>query len=430
MKNTSILIISNKQEIGDTITQKLKLLRECDTVRIVTYIEAISVLNTTQPSLIILYCANDDSISIVKEVRTLKSLDKVPILFVMDSLVEEKLFFAFDNGIDDFFFLSEPDSIILMRIFLTLQKSVLYKQIETNNDILIAAGIIDKYTGIYNKEQAPLALKNFFSKSIEDNMENTVFMYVRPISQNNKRLNMNKIANIVKSVPRGNDVVAYGKSSGFYLVLYNAGIQGARSVANRLRNSLAEHCEIYACAAEITMSFEEMEPYLYKTMKEQISEGLEFNYLQELKGIEKIDIHDETGKTFKDFQKEFKGNFEKIVTPAFYHVQTIRSNDFPNAKINYSVTETESKFSISQEETTAELIITHPTYLKVIVDIKHYYKKENPRVKRLTYDFEEFSEETLNLLLEEMLKEFSNELSLNVMYNAEKQWTQIKNKIY
>ena len=145
MNNGSILIITNELDKGRQISEKIKLLRECDTVRIVSYIEAISVLNSTQPALILIYCANSDSVGIVKEIRSIKSLDKVPIIFIMDSLVEELLFYAFDNGIDDFFFLSDPDSIILMRIFLTLQKSVLYKQIDIDNEILVSANIIDKY---------------------------------------------------------------------------------------------------------------------------------------------------------------------------------------------------------------------------------------------------------------------------------------------
>ena len=118
MKTGSILIITNKADVGNHIADKIKLLRECDTIKIVSYIESISVLNTTQPSLILIYCSDTDSVSIIKEIRSIKSLDKVPILFITDNLNEEKLFYAFDNGIDDFFFISDPDSIILMRIFL------------------------------------------------------------------------------------------------------------------------------------------------------------------------------------------------------------------------------------------------------------------------------------------------------------------------
>ena len=89
MKSNSILIISNNTEVGKQITDKIKLLRECDTIRIVSYIEAISVLNSTQPSIIILYCSKSDSAGIVKEIRAINALDKVPIIFVMDNFLQD-----------------------------------------------------------------------------------------------------------------------------------------------------------------------------------------------------------------------------------------------------------------------------------------------------------------------------------------------------
>ena len=55
MKNGSILIISNDSKVAEHISNKIKLLRECDEIKIVSVIESISLLNTTQPSLIILY---------------------------------------------------------------------------------------------------------------------------------------------------------------------------------------------------------------------------------------------------------------------------------------------------------------------------------------------------------------------------------------
>lgn len=422
MKNGSILIISNEAKVGQEISEKLKLLRECDTIKIVSYIEAISVLNSTQPSLILVYCSKSDSIGIVKEIRTLKSLDKVPIIFVMDTFVEDLLMYAFDNGVDDFFFLNDADSIILMRIFLTLQKSVLYKQIDICNEILVSANIIEKQTGIYLKEQAPIALRNFFSKSIEENLENTVFMYLKPVSTDNKKLNLQKIAAIIKSIPRGNDIVAYGKNSGFYLVLYNAGIAGSKSVVNRIKNSLTNMCRIYAVAAEITTSFEEMEPILVQSLKDQITTEKEFNYLYDLtlnEAIEVIDIKDENGKKFKDFKKEFFENFEKIVAPVFYQTQSAASVTYPNAKINFSVKETESKFIIEEDNISSELIITYPTYIKLIMDIKHTEEDNQPVIRRLTYDFEDFSSEKLESILKDVINEFSSKINIDTLYKTE-----------
>lgn len=418
MKNGSILIISNQKETGNKIAEKVKLLRDCDSIKISSYTEAISVLNTSQPSLIILHCAENDNVGIIKEIRSLNISKKVPILFITNTLEEEKLYLAFDNGIDDFASLSDSDSIILMKILLSLHKSILYKKIEINNEIMISANIIDKHTGIYLKEKAPIVLRNFFSNSIENNLENTVFMYLRPLSIDNKRLDMYNIANLLKTIPRGNDIVAYGKASGFYLVLYNAGEDGAKSVHKRIKNALKEFCKIYACAAEITNSFEEMEPILYKTLREQIKDEKEFLYLNNLnvdKVIETIDLKDENGKKFKDFKKEFLNSFEKIVTPVFYQIQTTNTERFKNSETNYYINENESKFSIFNNDINSELTITYPSYIKVIVDIKHYEKDKPELVQRLSYDFEDFSEEKLQLLLDEMLNEYEQKLNLKMM---------------
>ena len=176
MKNNSILIISNDNGISGIINTKIKLLRECDNIQSVNYIETISALNTLQPTLIILYRGKSDSIGIIKEIRKIKSLNKVPIIFVTDKYDEESLFYAFDNGIDDFFFLNDSDAVILIRIFLTLQKSVLYQQIDTNEEILKWENIIDKQTEIYTKDSGARILNKIFAKIKNENNENSVFM--------------------------------------------------------------------------------------------------------------------------------------------------------------------------------------------------------------------------------------------------------------
>lgn len=420
MKSGSILIISNDLKVGNAIQDKIKLLRECDTIRTVSYIEAISVLNSTQPSLILVYCSNTDSTNVIKEIRAIKALDKVPVIFVMDTLIEDMLVYAFDCGIDDFFFLDYPDSIILMRILLSLQKSILYKQIDISNEILISANIIDKQTGIYTREQAPIALKNFFSQSIEQNLENTTFMYLKPVALNDKKMNMTNIAQAVKSVPRGNDIVAYGRGMGFYLVLYNSGISGAKSVAARIKNILANECKIYAVAAEITSSFDEMEPVLYQSLKDQIPANIDFNYLYNLsfnETAEVLDIRDENGKSYQVFKKEFFENIETIIAPVFYQAQTLNKEKFPNAKIDCIINETESIFRIGQEDIESELLITYPAYTKLLMDIKHFEGENQPVIRRLSYDFEDFTSEKLTSVLKDVIQEFADKINLKMIKN-------------
>ena len=159
-----------------------------------------------------------------------------------------------------------------------------------------------------------------------------------------------------------------------------------------------------------------MEPILYQKLKEQIDNDIEFNFLQDLKVEEaasKLEIKDETGKSFKDFKSEFFTSFEKIIAPIFYQVRTQIEDKYTEAEIDYKIKEEESRFTLTQNSAKSELIITYPSYIKVIVDIKHIDDKTSPNIRRLTYDFEDFSETTLNSLLSDMVNEFANRLSLS-----------------
>ena len=165
-----------------------------------------------------------------------------------------------------------------------------------------------------------------------------------------------------------------------------------------------------------------MEPILTQSLKDQIAAGIEFNYLHDLnvsEAAEVIEIKDENGKKFKDFKKEFFNNFEKIVAPVFYQFQTKFSDKLPEAEIKSEINENKSVFSISQENIKSELIITYPAYIKAIIDINHYENNNPPIVRRLTYDIEELSEEKLSSLLNTVVNEFTNNLSLNKIYTPE-----------
>ena len=423
-------MISNNQEIGSKISEKIKLLRECDVVKIVSYIESISVLNSMQPSVILLYCANQDSVGIVKEIRKLKNLDKVPIIFIMDVFVEDLLLYAFDSGIDDFFFLSDPDSIILTRIFLTIQKAVLYKQIETNNDVLIAANIIESSTGLYTKEKTAIVYRKFFEKFCEENIENCVFMYLKPVPIEQKKMSEVKTAKKIKSILRGNDIIGYAKNSGFYIILYNAGITGTQAVLQRIKNNLSAYYDIFATAVEITTDFDKLESCLQKSMKDQLLSGLDFSYVKDISYLDKENIIDEKlnlsepkktnpKKNNKDLRNEYFDSLDKIVAPVFYRLQTKASSELPDAEVKFDISETESIFSIKQNDIESNIVITFPAYIKLIVDIKHKEKNKKSSVKRLTFEVDEFSEEKLTSIISDVLQDFSSKVNIDKIYNPE-----------
>ena len=76
-------------------------------------------------------------------------------------------------------------------------------------------------------------------------------------------------------------------------------------------------------------------------------------------------------------------------------------------------------FRISQNNITSELLITYPTYIKLLLDIKHEEEGSSPIMRRLTFDFEDFSSEKLNSILNDVITEFSNKLNMKAMHSVE-----------
>ncbi len=449
MKNNSILIISNNEEVSDIISGKIKLLRECDKIKKVNYIETISELNNAQPTLIILYKGKTDTIGIVKEIRKIKSLNKVPIIFVMDKLEEESLFYAFDNGIDDFFFMDDTDAIILIRLFLTMQKAVLYKQIETNEEILKWENIIDKQTQIFTKESGARIINKTFAKIKDENNDDCVFIYIKPMPKENKVVNINKIGQKIKNLLRNSDVISYGKGSGYYIVLYNAGKAGAKSITDRIKKAMKNDCIIYANATEIKESFEKTEELLYSKMKKQISSGKEYEYVSLISPIEPVnnknneeekvekseqevnEVQDKKEETeAKELNEENKENeieikenkislykdIENITAPTFFEIESEYANKLEASKIKYEILETESNFIIQSAELTIELKITYTEYPIIKMEIKQYDETAKTKIKTINCKVEEYTKEKLTLIMQEMINDYTKAISLQKLY--------------
>ena len=155
-------------------------------------------------------------------------------------------------------------------------------------------------------------------------------------------------------------------------------------------------------------------------MKAQIKLGVDYNFIkaQAIKENQKtIEVIDENGKSFKEFKKEFYKNIEKMFAPVFYQAKTKNEKKFENSKIEYEIKEDESNFRIEEGEIKSELKITYPTYMNLIMDIIEKEGKKKPIIRRRTYEFEDISEEKISEIIDEMLSEYTNRISLNNMLN-------------
>lgn len=393
MQKNSILVISNNLSTGKYIADKVKLLRQYDTVKIVSFIESVTILHTNPPSLILLYCENINSVEIVKAIRTMKVLDKVPIIFITDEYDEELILTAFDSGIDDFFSLDNPDSVILMRIFLTLQKSVLYQKSETDSEIMVAAGITDKETGLYTKKQVSLIMKIFFNKAIKENSDNTFFMAMKLLSKKDEKIDFKDAGISIKKTLRGNDIIAFGKDDVFYILLNKTKPEGPESVYARLKYNLGDNYELYSVSTQIKFDFEKTESILSGIMVDLIMNKGAFRFVtpDEIKEA----IKQQSGKKTKRTAKNTLDNIKNMIAPAFERTKKFVNSEYKSAKVTFEIGDNQSIFKMKKGTYETEIIVSYPSLTKIISDIIHKDRVKMPSSKKLVYKTNELNEDKL-----------------------------------
>ncbi len=422
MKKDSLLIISNNSNKAEIIRNKIRLLRKTDKIKTVSYLESISILNTYIPKIILLYISKEDSIQIIKEIKTIKALEKVPLIIVTDEINEEILFNGYDFGMDDFITLKDPDSIIIMRILLSLKKSMINKKNQDYEMILKSANIIEKNSNIYTNKYADTVLKYFFKNSKENDNEDMVLMNIKLIPKNKENFNINKIGQLIQTIPRKDDIITYNDENGFYIILYNSNRNGAKAFANRITKTLKEYAYVYINASEATSSFEELKNILRVKIKEQIESNIDFNYFFEADINDYIaeSTQDNTAKESTKFEKEERYNqLRNIILPVFYHFQTIYMNMYPDIKIKFDTDNELSIFIIEKEKISSKITIRYPNFCKIIIEKTNINNEFKPETQKISYKFEEFNEDILSDILKELFNEFAQRISHNEVVKPE-----------
>ena len=330
--------------------------------------------------------------------------------------------YAFEEGIDDFFFLTDSDEIILMRIILNIQKSVLYKKIDMQERALTVSNILDKKSKIILRDTGEIVLKEIFSQIFEEEIDNAYIMYLKVLGAKDDNIDSDYISDIIRKLTRKNDITAYDKTSGFYLILYNTDENGIKIIFNKIYEILKSNYKIYACTARITTSFEQIELRLYEGIEKQLETNTIYKYIPEIdeEDIKSLFDSKEINQINSEIsKKEFLQNLESITAPVFYRIQTNYNDKLKNTKIKYVFSEDKIKFIISGEENMSELVITYPDNIRIIADTRHYIKNIEPQVKRFIYNTNEISEEKIVFLLENMIKEYLNNSILDKLYITE-----------
>ena len=147
-------------------------------------------------------------------------------------------------------------------------------------------------------------------------------------------------------------------------------------------------------------------------MKEQISEGKEFNFITQI--AQKYKKEEIAPKEYD--AKKFYKETESITAPVFYQIQAEYNDKLDGSEIKYEIHETESNLIIQSKELTSELKIKYIEYPKVIIEIKQTEENKNAKVKEINYNIDEYTNEKLTLIIKEMINEHMQAESLHKLY--------------
>ena len=123
----TVVIVSDRQELVNQISQKLVLLRNLDKIKSCSIEEAQNMFDGFSPNALILHCDNNNNhaINLIKKIKKQELYKNLPILLINENCSREVIIEAFDSGISDVLFMPIIDYELLIRVIWCLQKNEL-----------------------------------------------------------------------------------------------------------------------------------------------------------------------------------------------------------------------------------------------------------------------------------------------------------------
>lgn len=408
MQDNNVVIISNNKLVAEQLISKIVLLRSIDSIAVVDYKNALSLLQKQIPDLILIYTSDNENTDIIKKIKFNESLKNIPIIYIAEIFNQELLLTLFDEGISDFLTLNSNEAQFLIRIMWGLQKRELLKELENKTKILESTGIIDKEFGFYKNEFTERFFKNKI-KNIIQNKEQAIFMVLSADISCKNTLPLSFLASVLKKSLRKEDIIGFAPNNRFYIILNKTDKDGVLKVYKKIKENLNETYSVSAAAIQIQNSnFESTERLLKKGLDEAMSKGSSLIFMGEKKDNKTLGLLDKSNlkeTNFKMFKQIFLKKIDKIVTPIFFQTQTILQEKLFETKIEQYVNEYESLFLLERETFKSYIKIKYPGYSKINIDVTHTSSKKETK-ERITLELNELTQIKIEEILQKLIKTF------------------------
>lgn len=407
IENNNILLISEDENATELILNKLVLLRDNDKITKCNCKETKKALQNSLYCVVLLYADIKEQESIFKTIKTIKETKPdSEIILIPNNINTELILKAYDAGIYDYVPI-DAESFDFVIKTINCYKLRTLKNIEHRNEkFLYQQGVIDEKTNLYKCNY----LKDIFIDIADDlRIQNGIFSILTLNDKNKTKISTNRLAGIIKTTVRGDDIIATARGGKFYLILPNIDLEGTKKLIQKIQDKIGEEFKIHAGMSKIGIqSFETLDKITQDSLKSAIQNDEMTVSLSEVTGMQNGWLEDEDQprhKDFKLFKVAFTNKMKNVIEPIFFRFQKECETKLTNTQVSQYANNIESVFSLKNETLHSELVIRFNGYAKFKIEINHSGLDSAENTK-LEIPLSQLTDKELTKLLKQLKQEY------------------------
>ncbi len=407
IENNNILLISEDENATELILNKLVLLRDNDKITKCNCKETKKALQNSLYCVVLLYADIKEQESIFKTIKTIKETKPdSEIILIPNDINTELILKAYDAGIYDYVPI-DAESFDFVIKTINCYKLRTLKNIEQRNEkFLYQQGVIDEKTNLYKCNY----LKDIFIDIAYDlRIQNGIFSILTLNDKNKTKISTNRLAGIIKTTVRGDDIIATARGGKFYLILPNIDLEGTKKLIQKIQDKMGEEFKIHAGMSKIGIqSFETLDKITQDSLKSAIQNDEMAVSLSEVTGMQNGWLEDEDQprhKDFKLFKVAFTNKMKNVIEPIFFRFQKECETKLTNTQVSQYANNIESVFSLKNETLHSELVIRFNGYAKFKIEINHSGLDSAENTK-LEIPLSQLTDKELTKLLKQLKQEY------------------------
>lgn len=407
IENNNILLISEDENATELILNKLVLLRDNDKITKCNCKETKKALQNSLYCVVLLYADIKEQESIFKTIKTIKETKPdSEIILIPNDINTELILKAYDAGIYDYVPIDAESFDFVIKTINCYKLRTLKNIEQRNKKFLYQQGVIDEKTNLYKCNY----LKDIFIDIADDlRIQNGIFSILTLNDKNKTKISTNRLAGIIKTTVRGDDIIATARGGKFYLILPNIDLEGTKKLIQKIQDKMGEEFKIHAGMSKIGIqSFETLDKITQDSLKSAIQNDEMTVSLSEVTGMQNGWLEDEDlprHKDFKLFKVAFTNKMKNVIEPIFFRFQKECETKLTNTQVSQYANNIESVFSLKNETLHSELVIRFNGYAKFKIEINHSGLDSAENTK-LEISLSQLTDKELTKLLKQLKQEY------------------------